>query len=214
MSSGLMILLHKYLKLVRAFVSPADVIYCNRKHFSSLSKEDIDGYIVDLINNYLDHSVPYGTLIKLNEEASNSHSIILSFSEAFIICHELGHYLNGDLSNKDGYIPLGSGGIGSVYEENKDHDKEYNADVTGYNIYIKYLDTIGCKASPIEYLKPILTTFNLIYALGGRKSETHPHPYDRAVNIARKCYGDEIADSLNEALCKPNLLPNLFMKGR
>lgn len=208
-SSGLMLLLHKYFKLVRAYSSPKDIIFCNRKDASLLEKKDINVYILNLIKNYCEFNVPYGTMIKLSDDANFEHSILLALSEIFILCHELGHYLNGDLSNLNNYLPL-ENEIGSVYIENKDHEIEYCADVTGYKLYQKCLERMGFHGSPLDALKPILATFNLLFAIGGGESKTHPHPYDRAVNIVNKCYSNNLANSLREALLDPDLLPNLL----
>ncbi len=208
--SGLMVLLHKYLKLVRAFNAPSDVVHCNRKIASALTKNDLSSYIVELVDIYRDCGVPYGPMIKLSETASADHSLLLRLAELFILCHELGHYLNGDLTDQSAYTALPYDAEGQKYEENRDHEIEYRADNTGFALYLRFLEARRFDVRSRELLKPILATFNLIFAIAGVGSSTHPHPYDRVRRIVEHHYGAELGLKINEALADPSLFPNIF----
>lgn len=208
--SGLMLLLHKYLKLVRAFVTPEEIVHCNRKSASEVTKSDVDHYIHELIGNHHHYGVPYGPMIRLSGRASKEHSILLNLAELFIVCHELGHYYNGDLFELSAYSNLIAGAAGKRYIENTDHEVEYSADVAGYGLYLTCLEVRGISMPSLEVLKPVLATFNLLYALAGGESSTHPHPYDRAVRIACHHYGNEQGERLAAALQDPETLPNFY----
>jgi len=208
--SGLMLLLHKYLKLVRAFVTPQEVIHCNRKNPSSLTRDDLSSYIVELLEIYRDRGVPYGPMVKLSERASVEESFILNLAELFILCHELGHYLNGDLADESSYSALPNDFEGRKYEENHDHELEYRADVVGFSLYIQSLKKRGFDSSSVELIKPLLATFNLFYGIGGGSSSTHPHPYARVCRIVEHHYGAELGQEVGKALIDPALLPAFF----
>lgn len=211
--SGLMLLLHKYLKLVRGFVTPEEVVHCNRKEPSKLSKDDLSAYIRDLIGAYREHGVPYGPMIKLSDRANAEHSLLLHLAEVFILCHELGHYFNGDLADAVAYSALLPGVAGQRYEENKNHEIEYRADIKGFDLYLRLLKRRGVDASSVEWLKPILATFDLFYALAGGASSTHPHPYDRVVRIVTHHYGLNTGQQIATALDNPDLFPTFFKQG-
>lgn len=212
--TGLMMLLHKYLKLVRAFVTPADVVYCNRKSASDLTKADIEYFLDDLIAIYKDQKAPYGPMIKLTDEANASHSVQLELCEAFILCHELGHYLNGDLDDASAFSALSYGADGQKYEENRNQEIEYNADSTGFGLYLLFAKARGHDTASLELLKPILAMFNLVFALSGGASSSHPHPYDRVKRIVEYQYGPELGARMAEALAKPDLLPEVWKQGK
>lgn len=211
--SALMVLLHKYLKLVRAFVAPQDVVFCNRKEASALTKDDASQFIAELLQAHLQIGNAYGPLIKLSESANAQHSTLLTWAELFILCHELGHYLNGDLSDPSAFCALPWGIKGSKYEENRDHEKEHLADVTGFTLYIECLKTRGAPVISLEVVKPLMAMFNLIYALGGGASSTHPHPYDRMARIVEHGFGADLGAKMKAALADPDLLPDLLKTG-
>ena len=212
--SGLMLLLHKYFKLVRAFVAPEDVIHCNRKPASDLTKDDLSSYIGDLIEMYRAHSAPYGPMIKLSDRATIEHSLLLHLAELFILCHELGHFFNGDLADLSAYSPLATGADGHRYEEYQSHEIEHLADITGFGLYIRVVNGCQLDTSSMEVLKPILAMFNLFYALAGGASSTHPHPYDRVVRIVTHHYGPSTGQQIAAALSNPAILPTFFESGR
>jgi hypothetical protein len=213
-SAGLMLLLHKYLKLVRGFVTPSEVVYCNRKPASDLTKEDLGRYVEELIAIHHEHEVPYGPMVKLSDRAMSEHSFVLHSAELFIVCHELGHYFNGDLDDQDAYAMGAPGSDGRRYIENQDHEIEHLADIAGFRLYLACLQKQGASPGSLEVLKPLLATFNLLYALGGGASSTHPHPYDRVVRIVEYHYGEETAVSMAAALSDPSLLPLVFERSK
>lgn len=210
-NSGLMIFLHKYLKLIRASLNPADVVYCNRKEATQVTRDDIKTYVFDLIDIYKAAVAPYGPMVKLSRQATAEHSLLLHLSELFTICHELGHYLNGDLEHDSWFSVLPGLHEAEKFEENQDHEMEYAADATGYGLYLKAIKKQGLDPKTYEVIIPVIGLFNLFYALAGGASSTHPHPYDRIINIAHRHYGQGFANEVEEALENPSLLPSIFV---
>src|SRR5262249_11668487 len=147
---------------------------------------------IELVEIYRRHGAPYGPMIKLSDRASAEHSFLLNLAERFILCHELGHYLNGDLSDQSSYSALPNDIEGQRYQENRDHEIEYGADITGFNLYLRSLESKGLNPSSIELIKPILASFNLFFAISGGPSLSHPHPYDRVRKIVYHHYGPEL----------------------
>jgi hypothetical protein len=209
-NSGLAMFLHKLFKLTAGWVDPSCVTYCNRKDARNLTKSEMRVYIDEFISYFREEGVPRGPLIKLTSEASGGVSFQLISSEIFILCHELGHYLNGDLSDERSYAALPSNMPGSVYEENKDHEIEHRADCTGFGIYRKAVAKIAPKLSGEMTLHFLLGLFNAFYSLSKGASRSHPHPYERVIRIAHAHFGSSLANRYGDALENPALLSNLF----
>jgi hypothetical protein len=106
-NSGLGIFLHKLFKITSGCVEPQSVTYCNRKSANLLTRGDMRAYLDEYINYYRENGVPRGPLIKLTQKASATAALQLNASELFILCHELGHFLNGDLDNECLYSAFG-----------------------------------------------------------------------------------------------------------
>jgi hypothetical protein len=98
------------------------------------------------------------------------------------------------------------------FEENRDHAIEYAADAVGFGLLKDMLKTLPGGYTPHNGLQAIITLFNLLYLLTEGESHSHPNPRKRSVNIARKYFGDEFADTLQKSYDDPELLRSLFQQ--
>jgi hypothetical protein len=209
-SFGLAIFLHKCIKLIAALEKPKCVTYCSRKSAQALTENDIQNYLDEMIAYYARHSVPRGPLIKVtSQEAARVGSIVKS-AEAFIICHELGHFLNGDLDDETRYSAMPLGALGDRYEENQDHELEYKADKVGYELYLRFIAATGWDVTPQASLALVMAVFDLFYKLAEGASSSHPHPHDRIVRIVRDRFSPDLATRVAEGLRDPRLLQEVF----
>ncbi|MER9295703.1 hypothetical protein NKI38_04250 [Mesorhizobium sp. M0621] len=209
-SSGLAMFLHKYIKLVCASVDPRQIVYCNRKDYKEITRDDTGQYIGEMIEHFKIYSIPRGPFVKLSEKETLRASGILNFAETFILCHELGHFFNGDLDGGSHFTALPAGISGEKFDENKDHEMEYRADSVGYGIYLETINKISPGISPQAALSPVMLMFDLFYQLAGGESSTHPHPHDRVVRIVHNYFSPEMAVRAAEGLRDPRLLPDVF----
>ncbi|MBI4187115.1 MAG: hypothetical protein HY530_06400 [Chloroflexi bacterium] len=132
-------------------------------------------------------------MLKLNEELLVIHSNLLHLGEAFIFCHELAHFLNGDLDDQSNFVSLGRDKIAAKYVEGKNHEIEYKADIKGYQILSTYMSAEFPGGSDELRMAPVVMLMDVLEAIGIRESYTHPSPKDRVINIAESCYGGEVA---------------------
>jgi hypothetical protein len=209
-SSGLAMFMHKYIKLVCAMIAPNAVTYCNRKDTHNLTREDCQTYLDEMISYFATHLEPRGPFIKLAEREASKASWMLTMAETFILCHELGHFFNGDLDDVTRYSALPLGAVGGRYEENRDHEIEFRADSVGYEIYLAAIVAMGMKVQPEVALSPIMLMFDLLFKLSGGASSSHPHPHHRVVRIVRDHFSPELAKATDEALKDPRMLPEVF----
>lgn len=199
LNSGLMILLNKAIKLWVAGANPGTILYCSHKDPSRVDQRDITSMLRELFDNYLNSGIPRGPMIKLRKEAMGTYSIALHFAEAFVISHEIGHLLNGDLEEESLFVPLGGDEIISRYVEGRDHAKEYQADVKGYEILTRYADTKFPEIETNFRMFALSCVMDLIGAISNEPSETHPKAKYRVVNIARTFYDSEVAKYWEES---------------
>jgi len=212
---GLMTLLNKYLKLTCAKANPRLVIYCNRKEASKLSSADLQQYLEELIENYKLYSGPYGPMIKLAESNQGMATVGLHLylAELFIICHELGHYLNGDLNNVANFSAYRELDWVHKFTGKPGHQKEHRADLTGYELLQKIVKKNNPQLPRHVLLQSIVllcTLLSLIY--GDELSYSHPSPTDRVLYIAENYYGHDFAENLRKGYEQPELLESLWEK--
>lgn len=207
-NEGLLLLLHKYGKLNVASIEPENVIFCNRGDVKSIDSQTYRIWANELIENYKKYSTPLGAMIKLNEKGNISHSITLDLEELFVICHELGHYLNGDLSKKENLINLINTSW-NVYNENKNHEIEYKADLTGFDIFCKVAKKkYGLEKNQLVLYVAIL--FDILHMITPEATESHPNAIDRTYNIIKYNYNEKLAEDYLNTYNKKLALKDFF----
>ncbi|QDV73641.1 hypothetical protein [Botrimarina mediterranea] len=149
-------------------------------------------------------------MLKLHPSVAGRQSALLHLAELFIVCHELGHFLNGDLENETRFCAVDGNPWLQRFEENQDHAIEYAADATGFGLLQEVLTTLPTAYTPQNALQSVIIVFNLFYLLTEGESHSHPNPRSRSVNIARKYFGEEFADTVQKSYDDPELLRSLF----
>jgi hypothetical protein len=192
---GLMTLMHKYDKFIVASTSPESVTFCNRANLQELKGSDYIAFADELIVNYkLTHS-PMGALIKLAPNAAAGAGINTHLKELFVLCHELGHFFNGDLESTQNFHTLANTQW-LVFDDNKSHEREYKADLTGFSIFEKAV-SYKYKDFPKNLLISVLAqVFDLMSMIDSESSDTHPAPMNRLKNVVTVNFGAEAAAAL------------------
>jgi hypothetical protein len=205
---GLITFLNKYFKLLIALENISWITFCDRKEITELTKGDIIEYLDELVENTRLYGKPSGVKIILNSEGRIHQANLLDISELFIMCHEFGHFLNGDLDKKEDYH--------MIYEEDKQiselsikHEREYEADHTGFQLMLNILKNRGIDGK-LSYVFPVL--LNLFQGLQQLSKEeiTHPEPFKRLYVLGHSYLGEETANTLAE--CMYNQDCNSFYK--
>lgn len=189
---GLMNLLHKHGKLLFAAQDPDKVTFCNRGNPKKLNRKQYLQFAKELIENYKKYGTPVGAMIKLEYELMVPHSISLALQELFVLCHELGHFFNGDLEKKQNFYTLTQYNW-DVFDDNKDHSMEFKADLTGFSIFEKAV-VVRFPELPRKFLLAHLSIlFDTLALLNAKGSKSHPAPIDRMMNIITHHYGVNVA---------------------
>ncbi len=119
----------------------------------------------------------------------------LNITELFIICHELGHVINGDFND----INLADEFFDYVDEAN--HRKEHMADITGFLLMLLTLEKRNdySKNIRLSILFNIIHLIDLLYSLQETETESHPHPIRRAYCIADHFYGPQWTELIEKS---------------
>ena len=100
-------------------------------------------------------------MIRLSQEATLHQAALLHLAELFVLCHEPGDFLNGDLQDASQFRSFEGHECLDEYVGNLNHEKEYAADEKGFELVSQVVGS-----SDIQLLTPIIALFNLFYLLG------------------------------------------------
>jgi|GEM_PF-1244764 len=209
-NTGLMLFLNKYYKLVFAEVNPKYVVYCDRGSPDMLGSSDYKSYRSELVHNYVKHKLPKGALVKLESSITARSGIALVVSEVFVICHELGHFLNGDLEDGGNLTPFLPDGSAMTLGENLAHAKEFSADHTGFDLLRQVaVKLFRDKPLDIQLLLAVGCLFDALIEIGQSESNSHPDPIDRVSNLAQRFFGLGVARTIRESYYSNSALEQL-----
>jgi len=192
LNQGLLMLFHKHAKLTYAAADPNAVIFCNRGDHTKINSSTYKKWSNELIGNYKRYNTPIGTIIKLSKRAGSNHSINISVQELFILCHELGHFYNCDLEDNFAIANL-INTTWSVVDDNKDHEIEYKADLTGFDLLVKAVKlkfNLGKKYCLLQ----VAVVFDILAMINPNESNNHPAPIDRICNIIQYFFGESFVE--------------------
>jgi hypothetical protein len=191
-NSGLIILLNKVLKLETARRYPRAITYCNRKSPSDLTDEDLIGFREELVNTYRTTGVPRGAMVIISQDFAPSYMNALTTAERFVICHELAHYLNGDLADDRVFVPFLGLAWASAYVEGSSHLVEYAADATAFSLMRQ---CTGPDSDRLIFHSAAIL-FDVLHHIRSAQSSTHPGPHDRTRRLAETFFPPTVARQL------------------
>lgn len=203
---GLYLYLNKNLKLLYASQKPDDVIFCNRIEKEQYSSEIFREFRDELSHIYKGAGRVLGTMILLKPEVILVE-IQLYFIELFILCHELGHFFNGDLDDKKSTTSLYDNSDEKILSNENSQLKEINADIKGFQLLIKILikkNNLGKNIMSPELILPtLITNFDIFTEIAPKDCESHPHPIDRLLNIIDVYYGKDVTEFIIKTYEEP-----------
>lgn len=152
-------------------------------------------------------------LIKLEESNEGLGTVAhhLRIAELFIICHELGHFLNGDLDKDEYFSAYLNIDWVQKFTGTTGHEQEYSADTTGYDLLRRVVTRDYPHLPERAPLQSIVLLFCLLSLIcGGEPSPSHPSTKERALHIARTFFGTEFEEELRRGYERPELLDSLW----
>lgn len=209
LNSSLISLLSKVQKLTLAQINPGCVEFCNRISERKPNKEELSEMRKEYFKYFKENKLSYGPFLVLNKEMSIQYILQLSLQEKFIFYHEIGHFLSGDLFEKDSEIK----DFIFENEENILYRKEYFADMIAFHLLLKSEKKESVSLSPKDRIRILITItalFDVFHELQDKVSDTHPEPLKRLFCICDYFYGVEITEILAESYSNKAELIKLF----
>lgn len=212
LNKGLMLLAHKLVKLAAAAREPSAVIYCNRGEPSQFGKFAYLEMIDEMLSHYAQTGVPLGPRIKfdMDSKVGISASSDVNMVELFVLSHEVGHFVNGDLVDLNRFSTWHMGeGIGFFKNEHL-HKCEFAADKFAFEHVMRIMYSKMPELPALSVLFSAATlTFNLLRGISNRESYSHPAASVRLVTLTRTFFGEAAADLMERSFADPRLLENL-----
>lgn len=180
---GLVLYLTKFFSYLYASTDLSKVMWCDKCSKNELTESKIIQFTDELADNYLKHGIPAGPALIVEKDIVDYVTFFTDLSIQFIICHELGHFLNGDCDSNLNFSEFGLMDEIQILDEDKDENIELKADVSGYEI-LKYLSHDSDINLYGLYLFFIAMDWLYKRPLGG----SHPNPIERYTKIVEQFY--------------------------
>ena len=190
-NSGLVRLLNSTIKYMLAGISPDKVLHWKGDGPKPETREEWIEIMHQYIENYTKNKFS-GPFITLDHPLSLIQGGTCVISELFVLCHELGHFFNGDLDNDENLVQFLYFNDVAILEEGKSHQMEYNADIKGFELLLQIISITN--VIPLSaVLSYISYFFDILHLISEHASSSHPAPRDRLINLAKHYYGEEVA---------------------
>ena len=173
---GLIQLWSLFSKLRESYLRPNYVTYCTRGDPQKLTKSDFKKFIDELLTNYTIDGYPNGVKVHLAKERNSAISWQIGTVELFVLCHEIGHFLNGDLQPVENFDALNAG---LKYRDGTSHAKEFEADKTGFALLLRLLNAKRWPSDADQAMNPLCVFFCMLYTIRQPGPSTHPCQLDR-----------------------------------
>lgn len=206
-NSSLIALLTKLGKLDAALHNPNCLVFCSRFPDTIPTREEIKSMRNEMYSYFIGEKMHHGPFLIIKGNEAQAHFAKLDIQEKFILLHEIGHLLNGDLS-KNNNKKL------SPSFSNISHQREILADLVGFGLLILMEKKRGDVSIErrLQIMFALINLFDVMNGLQSKETEGYPLPLNRMNAIIEYYYGVEIADIVEQtyydkkAILK--LLPN------
>lgn len=203
---GLMVFLHKLTKLTVAAVRPETVTYCNRDNPQRLTTMDYLQYVDDIVNYYRATGEVARPMLKLNAASTSAAGWLLRLMEAFVVSHEIAHFLCGHLDEDSSFMSDPDFPSLEVFKENRNHVAEFEADAKAFELLRSYAQREGRSARPEDLAVALIGVLEALRLTGPRGvTASHPSPTERKLFVIDRYFDAESARRLREWLHHPEL---------
>lgn len=215
LNSSLITLLHKFGKLDFAVLDPDCVVFCSRFPDSKPVKQDLVEMFAEMYITYSHFKLPLGPQLILNKRMSGVHLLRLREQEQLLLFHELGHFLNGDLSEDRDAQRL------APTFPNIHYQRECLADLAGFALLLRQYLIKGKVTLEIRQhlLYSVISMYSIQHGLQGDETDKYPHPLDRMCQVIDYFYGQEMTERVEQTIkadkmreLTPESLPRIVSK--
>ena len=189
-------MLNHYIKLIAAALYPDSVIYCDGLPPGKLTKADYVKMSTQMLKKYDTTNNPIGPALKIaiHSDAMNFVENALVAIHLFILSHEVGHYINGDLSDPKNFKKCSWFKGAELFLGNSSHNKEFKADEFAFDATLRVLSNKGAMSSVLRAFDLSITLlFNFIREMSEHGCDSHPRSRDRLLSVTHTFLGQEAA---------------------
>lgn len=198
LNKALVTMTNHYAKLIAAAIHPDEVIQCNGRPGTDFQKRDYIRLSGEMLRRYGATGDPVGPELKLDlgSTALSRVDSMLQAMHLFVLAHEVGHYLNGDLGDLTNFRkPLSDSGERVFGSESVSHNMEYLADEVAFEVVARVWRSKDPNYPARKALDDSVTLFfNFLREVDNRGSESHPRSSDRILAVTNCFFGRQAAD--------------------
>lgn len=196
-NQGLLMFLNKMLKIDLVKNRPELIGYFSGKENSNLDSQDLKIWQDRMIENYRQLGTPQGPLIGLDESLQHLYYRVLFLWHGFILCHEIAHFLNGDLKDR----LIDSRKLSWLLAGERNYAREYRADETAYRLLKKAVKRRdGYNLDERFILVSLIRLFHHIGLISNDPGSTiHPPSQGRVLFLGKRFFGIGSMVSLADA---------------
>ncbi|MBD1385425.1 hypothetical protein IDJ75_09070 [Mucilaginibacter rigui] len=189
-------LLTKMGKLSAIKSNPEALKFCNRYPGRKPNAGEIKAMRDEYIAAFSQTKRADGPFIVLEESYAVAHFEMLNVQERFIIFHEIGHFLNGDLMEISGLRPSD---MIFLNEPNPKHRKEYFADLMAFLLVLKTERQPVSPERKFFLLTTMITLFDTFYLFDNKENVSHPDAIKRLFCLSDYFYGVRFTELIHQS---------------
>jgi hypothetical protein len=138
--------------------------------------------------------------LELDQLTSESATLMLTLAEAFVLGHEIGHFLAGHLEDESRLVAHDRNPRLEFYAENSRHQDEFEADIYGFEVMRDYFEFEVPKSM---LLGALVSTFEALSLAGaGSESASHPSAHDRIRNVADAYFSADTTELVRRSVAE------------
>lgn len=189
----------------------------NVKYYTGGTALSSNDYYRDLMS-YIDtvnknHVLP-PVIFDFNTEGDMVTTINTFLALKFVMCHEIAHFLNGDLNREESFSLFGDDEkMGKAFDQNIAFDKEYKADRLAYDLMAEHvIPKVGIEGLGEGMLvNNMERMFHLMFRMGLTNSTEHPHPISRCLALIDRYVerGNDVSWFADTIIENFNMLQNI-----
>jgi hypothetical protein len=195
-------MVNHYIKLIAAALNPSAVKYCNGIVLGKLTRADYVRMSTQMLVQYAATGEPRGPDLKIaiDTEAMAFVDNALQAMHLFLVAHEVGHFLNGDLEDEAYFSKCHWSADTSIFGAEVSHRMEFQADKIAFELVLRAFAAREPEyPARLAFDLSVTLFFNFVREISNRGSITHPRPSDRILAITKEFFGDEEANIMEKS---------------
>lgn len=195
---GFVLLLNHYVKLLTAVRMPEEVVFYQGISTKGLNRATYSQALRRLMDEYRQSGRVVGPELKLHLDGKARAWLEFELRQVFLflLAHEIGHYVNGDLADKASLVNL-DGWAGAKGLCCSKPEQEYQADVFAFEAVLRLAaqERPDLSVTPL-FSQTVIRLFNVLRDISDRGSSTHPPASERMLALANEFLGEKARDLL------------------